>query len=109
MSAPSCTQKEWDAAEGADAALNRNPDGQVWDSGSDEGALVFLSNTEIRMLTGYSKPAFQRRWLAQNGYSFDVRADGKPVVSQAHYEAHHSLQKRGRPSAFDLAALDLLE
>ena len=71
--------------------------------------MIFLSTDETQELTGYKKPALQRKWLAKNGYSFDVRGDGRPVVSVAHYEARHSPQKRQRPSAFNLAALDNLE
>ena len=71
--------------------------------------MMFLTIEELCQLSGYRKPALQSRWLAENGYSFDVRADGKPVVSRAHYEARHTPQKRIRPSAFDLAALDSVE
>ena len=70
---------------------------------------MFLSTDELQELTGYKKPALQRKWLTQNGYSFDVRGDGRPVVSVVHYEARHSPQKRLRPSALNLAALDNLE
>jgi hypothetical protein len=41
---------------------------------------VFLTPTELLELTGYKKPALQRRWLAEHGYRFDVRADGRAVV-----------------------------
>lgn len=41
---------------------------------------MFLTPEDIIALTGYKKPALQRRWLVDNGYSFDVRADGRPVV-----------------------------
>lgn len=41
---------------------------------------MFLTPTELRELTGYQKPALQRRWLAEHGYRFDVRADGRAVV-----------------------------
>ena len=70
---------------------------------------MFLSASDLQELTGYQKPALQLRWLAENGYSFDIRADGRPVVSVAHYEARHNPQKRQRPSAFNLAALDSLK
>jgi hypothetical protein len=35
---------------------------------------VFLTPTELLELTGYKKPALQRRWLVEHGYRFDVRA-----------------------------------
>ena len=41
---------------------------------------MFLSSDDLRALTGYTKPALQRRWLLTNGYRFDVRADGRPAV-----------------------------
>ena len=71
--------------------------------------MMFLSATELQELTGYRKPALQLRWLAENSYSFDVRGDGRPVVSRTYYEGRHRLPNAVRPSAFDLAALDLLE
>ena len=42
---------------------------------------MFLITEELRVLTGYQKPTLQIRWLAENGCSFDVRCDGRPVVS----------------------------
>ncbi|MDH3645956.1 MAG: DUF4224 domain-containing protein [Gammaproteobacteria bacterium] len=71
--------------------------------------MIFLTADELGELTGYQRPALQRRWLAENGYSFDVRADGKPIVSRAHYEGHHCRAESPRPSAFHLGALDHLE
>ena len=68
----------------------------------------FLVREDLEELTGYKKPALQRRWLAENGYNFDVRADGKPVVSIAHYESCHSPRTRNRASVPDLDAVDRL-
>ena len=70
---------------------------------------MFLADSDLESLTGYKRPADQRRWLAENGYSFDVRADGKPVVSRAYYESCHLPKKAVRPSGFNLAGLDGLE
>jgi hypothetical protein len=42
--------------------------------------MMFLTPNELQQLTGYKKPKLQRQWLVDNGYSFDVRADGRPVV-----------------------------
>jgi hypothetical protein len=47
---------------------------------------VFLTPTELLELTGYKKPALQRRWLVEHGYRFDVRADGRAVVLTAAIE-----------------------
>ncbi len=38
---------------------------------------MFLSDESLRSLTGYKRPAEQRRWLASHGWAFEVRADGK--------------------------------
>lgn len=47
---------------------------------------MFLTSKELHELTGYQKPALQRRWLAEHGYRFDVRADGRAVVLTAAIE-----------------------
>ena len=69
---------------------------------------MILTASELVELTGYLKPSLQCRWLARNGYSFDVRADGRPAVSRAHYEARHTARPRVRSgsAALNLAALD---
>lgn len=66
---------------------------------------MFLTAAELADLTGYKTGARQCRWLAENGYSFDVRGDGRPALSRAVYDARHSPAKR-RPSAMNLSALD---
>jgi hypothetical protein len=66
---------------------------------------VFLTHTELVALTGYKTGKRQCHWLAENDYSFDVRADGRPALSREHYEARHAPVRR-RPSAMNLAALD---
>lgn len=48
---------------------------------------MFLTASDIEQLTGYRKPALQRRWLIEHGYRFDVRADGRPVVLVSQIEA----------------------
>jgi len=44
---------------------------------------VFLARDQLRAMTGYHRPSAIRSWLARNGYRFDVRADGWPVVAEA--------------------------
>ena len=66
---------------------------------------MFLTATELEDLTGYKTGKRQCRWLAEQGYSFDVRADGRPAVSRDHYLSRHAPVRR-RPSAMNLAALD---
>lgn len=41
---------------------------------------MFLTADELRDLTGYVQQAAQARWLADNGYQFDLRSDGRPNV-----------------------------
>lgn len=66
---------------------------------------MFLTADELEQLTGYKTGKRQCRWLAENDYSFDVRADGRPALSRSVYDARHVPAKR-RPSAMNLAALD---
>jgi hypothetical protein len=65
--------------------------------------------SELESLTGYRKPALQRRWLLENGYSFDVRADGRPsvIVQQVTARQLKGLAAGGRSSRLpDFTALD---
>ena len=41
---------------------------------------MFLTDTDLHSLTGYKRPAEQRRWLTAHGWAFEVRADGKNRV-----------------------------
>jgi len=41
---------------------------------------MFLTDSEIEQLTGYKRPADQRRWLTNRGWCFEVRADGKNSI-----------------------------
>lgn len=65
---------------------------------------MFLTREELIELTGYKLGKKQCKWLARNGYKFDVRADGRPAVARALFEP---VQPK-RTSAFNLAALDAL-
>lgn len=68
---------------------------------------MFLSKEELEQLTGYKKPSLQRRWLVNNGYGFDVRADGRAAVlkEQVHQQQSNGERKR-RVSGPNLDALD---
>lgn len=46
----------------------------------------FLSHAEIVELTGYKRPADQRRWLRTNGWQFAVAARGRPRVLDTEME-----------------------
>ena len=68
---------------------------------------MFLTADQLRDLTGYKKPALQRRWLADNGFSFEVRSDGRPIVSRSYYENRQlGPQKRQRLVGPNLDGLD---
>lgn len=41
---------------------------------------MFLTDEQLRELTGRQRPAAQIRWLRANGLRHWVRADGHPVV-----------------------------
>lgn len=54
---------------------------------------LFISDDEIRELTGYRRNADQRRWLTAHGWRFEVSAIGKPIVSRQHAESMLSGKK----------------
>jgi hypothetical protein len=67
---------------------------------------MFLTAEQLEALTGYRKPALQRRWLLHNGYTFDVRADGRPAVLVAQVEARQTpSSKRGATELPDFSSL----
>lgn len=47
---------------------------------------IYLSVEELREITGRIKPSAQIRWLRQQGFTVLVRANGRPLVSRAHFE-----------------------
>lgn len=48
---------------------------------------IYLTVQELREITGRMKAAAQIRWLRRHGFTVLARADGKPLVSRAHFEA----------------------
>ena len=78
---------------------------------------MFLTDTDLQSLTGYKRPAEQRRWLTSHGWAFEVRADGKNRVlieeAQAKMLTRQTVHKwspktAGRSAEPDLAALRTL-
>jgi hypothetical protein len=78
---------------------------------------LFLTDPELRELTGYKRPAEQRRWLASHGWAFEVRADGKNrvLIEEARAKmltrqsgSRSGPNKEGRSAEPDLAALRTL-
>ena len=47
---------------------------------------INLTTQEIIDITGRSKPSAQIRWLQRLGFTVLQRADGKPLISRAHFE-----------------------
>lgn len=43
---------------------------------------MFLTETELRDLTGYVRPSAQIRWLRTRGYRFEIGGDGLPRLSK---------------------------
>ena len=60
---------------------------------------MFLTADDIEALTGYKKPKLQRRWLLDNGYRFEVRADGRPAVLASQVEARLRDPRARKPAA----------
>jgi hypothetical protein len=67
---------------------------------------MFLTANELKDLTGYKRPSDQRRWLAEHGWAFEIRADGKNRVL-AEEARHKMLSATNRRSAQRSAELDL--
>lgn len=43
---------------------------------------MFLTDDDIEFLTGYKKPADQRRWLTDHCWIFEIARTGRPRVLQ---------------------------
>lgn len=72
---------------------------------------TFLTKSELTDLIGSKQPAKQRQWLAERGYSFDVRFDGSNVVLRAHVQKKlggHDVNFKIRKAVPDFKALEEL-
>ncbi len=78
---------------------------------------MFLTDFDLQSLTGYKRPAEQRRWLTSHGWAFEIRADGKNRVLIEEAQAKMltrqnankwSIKSRDRSAEPDLAALRTL-
>ncbi len=47
---------------------------------------MFLTDDELKDLTGYQRHADQRQWLLRHAWTFVVAATGRPIVSRAYAE-----------------------
>lgn len=48
---------------------------------------LFLTKEELQELTGYRLHAWQRRWLDQHNWKYEVAINGRPVVLRGFAEA----------------------
>lgn len=67
---------------------------------------MFLNSDELEELTGYSQKAKQQSWLADNGYEFDVRADGMAIVTREQVLQRQCKADRAPEVSPNLAAMD---
>lgn len=47
---------------------------------------MFVADSDLRTLTGYTRPSAQLRWLRAHGWTYEVGGDGRPKVSRAYAE-----------------------
>jgi hypothetical protein len=68
---------------------------------------MFLTQDDIKRLTGYSYPKSQIGWLRNHGYSFEVDRSGKPIVLQSYLETklNGGAKKTKRPQEPDWDAV----
>lgn len=58
---------------------------------------MFLTESEVRELTEYQLPAYQKRWLDQNGVPYFVGASGRPKVLRSALERGGTMQQSREP------------
>lgn len=47
---------------------------------------MFLTDAELTELTGYKRPADQRRWLTEHAWIFEISRTGRPRVLSSYVE-----------------------
>lgn len=58
---------------------------------------MFLTVDELKDMTGYQRHADQRRWLTDKGWTFEVSANGKPVVARSYAESRIGASHQSAP------------
>lgn len=66
---------------------------------------LWLTKDEVADLTGYSRPTCQMRWLKDNGYRFNVSADGTPRVFTSNFGQPAQEEKTVQPNFEGLTKL----
>ncbi len=56
---------------------------------------MFLTDHQLREMTGYVQHAAQIRWLTDNSFRFGIRGDGRPNVLIRHVEEQFSDRPQG--------------
>lgn len=68
---------------------------------------MFLTTDQLAEMTGYKNRKKQADWLSENGYEFDIRADGRPNVLIDQVRERQCKGATARtPAEPNLAALD---
>jgi len=67
---------------------------------------TFVSNEELRELTGYKYPKHQLGWLKGRNWKYETDCAGKPRVLRAYFESRLGGTSRPRSSAPNWTALE---
>lgn len=58
---------------------------------------MFLTDDEIRTLTGYKRPADQQRWLLERAWLYETNAAGRPIILRSYANSRLSgIKGRGQ-------------
>jgi len=69
-------------------------------------SIMFLTDDDLRQLTGYLRAAPQKRWLLRLGIAFEENARGRPIVLRNLIEKRLGLHiDSPKKSKINLAAL----
>jgi len=60
--------------------------------------MMFMTQDELKTLTGYELPARQRKWLDKRGWVYDTARNGRVVVLRSYAESKLSgIEKKPEP------------
>lgn len=48
---------------------------------------MFLTQDDLKILTGYESPARQRKWLDSHGWIYEISRNGRVVVLRSYVES----------------------
>ncbi len=58
---------------------------------------MFLTDAELRELTGYAYPCRQIDWLRRYNWKFEVTAQSRPKVARAYFDARMGAPVKAAP------------